>query len=112
MSIWAFLEEELILYRDTFNAINDLLATYENECFNLMQQIKQSSFSEAQRHFDRLYEIKNKLCTIQYQYGFELNEKLQNLIVYLNQDDIDFRQSIYINICNGLYWPSVSSAES
>jgi len=42
MSIWAFLEEELILYRDTSNAINDLLATYENECFNLIQQIKES----------------------------------------------------------------------
>lgn len=112
MSIWPFLEEELILYRDTSNAINDLLVTYEDECFSLMQQIKGSSFLEAQRHFDRLYEIKNKLCTIQYQYGFKLNEKLQNLILYLNYDDIDFRQFMYINICNGLYWPGVSKMDT
>lgn len=109
MSIWPILKEELILYRDTSNSINDLLAAYENECFSLMQQIKKSSFSEAQRDFDRLYDIKNKLYTIHYQYEFKLSEKLKNLIDYLSQDDIQFRQMVYKKICDGMFWPGLNT---
>lgn len=112
MSIWPILKEELILYRNTSNSINDLLATYENECFSLMHHMKQSSFPEAQSDFDRLYDIKNKLSTIHYHYGFKLNERLQNLIQYLSQDDIHLRQTLYREICNGMYWPGVSRTDN
>ncbi len=107
MDVWSVLEGELLRYRASVPIIRQCLSFYANACNALIKQISNcSSFENTGELFDELHGIQRELSIAKYKFEFPLSEELQDLIYYLDRDDVPSRKYWYERFRGGLAWPA------
>lgn len=105
MDVWPVLKDELEKYHDAVLSIKRLVALYEKRCEELILVISNSEFNDTEVFFNELFDIQSKLATMLYKYEYVPDDKIKDLIYYLDRDDIYSRKHWFKKFTDGQRWP-------